>query len=190
MKNDLVKTELSDWVVCYTKDLFAWALEKTSDRQLAEDLVQETFLAAAQSNSSFRGDSHPKTWLTGILKNKIAAHYRETLRKNITIPLAPDQLSTFFSDSGNWMKNAAPQPWQGEPEHLTDIPAFNQVLHDCIEHLPTTMNACIRLKFLDEKKGEQVCQELGLTATNYWQLIHRAKIHLRNCLEKNWFLAP
>jgi len=49
------------------------------------------------------------------------------------------------------------------------------------------MNACIRLKFLDEKKGEQICQELGLSTTNYWQLIHRAKLQLRDCLEKYWF---
>lgn len=190
MKNDLVKTELSDWVKRYTKDLYAWALEKTADRQLAEDLVQETFLAAAQSKGSFRGGSHPKTWLTGILKNKIAAYYRDSLRKNITVPLSPDQPGTFFTGDGKWLDNAIPQPWQGEPEHLTDIPAFNRVFHDCIENLSPAMNACIRLKFLDEKKGEQVCQELGLTATNYWQLIHRAKIHLRNCLEKNWFRAP
>ena len=178
---------MSSWVKSYTKCLFAWALEKTADRQLAEDLVQDTFLAAAQSYSSFRGDSHPKTWLTGILKNNIAAHYRDSLRKNITVPLPSDQLSAFFNDSGKWMKHAEPQSWQGEPEYLTDIPAFNQVLHDCLENLPSAMNSCIRLKFLDEKKGEEVCQELGLTSTNYWQLVHRAKIHLRNCLEKNWF---
>ena len=187
MKNTIRENELTDWVRLYTKDLYAWALRKTSDRELSQDLVQETFLAAAESIASFKNESQPKTWLYGILKNKIAEHYRKSLRQNITITLPSDEIATFFSANGRWEKSAEPQPWQGEAENLTDLPAFNKVFDGCIEHLPAVMNACIRLKFLDEKKGEQICQELGLTTTNYWQLIHRAKLQLRDCLEKYWF---
>jgi RNA polymerase sigma-70 factor (ECF subfamily) len=181
------KTELSDWVKQYTKELYAWAFQKTSDRELSEDLVQETFLAAAEGMASFRRESQPKTWLYGILKNKIAEHYRKFLRQGITTSLPSDDVSTFFGSNGRWNKAARPQTWEGEVENLTDLPAFNKVFDGCIEHLPATMNACIRLKFLDEKKGKQICQELGLTSTNYWQLIHRGKLHLRDCLEKYWF---
>ena len=181
------KTELAEWVRLYTKELYAWAFRKTSDRELSEDLVQETFLAAAESIASFKNESQPKTWLYGILKNKIAEHYRKSLRQNITTTLPSDEIATFFTSNGRWSETAVPQPWQGEAENLTDLPAFNKVFDSCIEHLPSVMNACIRLKFLDEKKGAQICQELGLTTTNYWQLIHRAKLHLRDCLEKYWF---
>ncbi len=189
MENTISKTELTEWVKLYTRELYSWAFQKTSDRQLSEDLVQETFLAAAESRGSFKRESQPKTWLYGILKNKIAEHYRKSLRQNITTTLPPDELLAFFDDNGQWEKSAAPQSWNSEPERLTDQPAFNKVFDGCIEHLPATMNACIRLKFLDEKKGEQICQELGLTSTNYWQLIHRAKLQLRDCLEKYWFQA-
>lgn len=189
MKNTSSKTELTDWVRLYTKELYVWAYRKTSDRELSEDLVQETFLAAAEGMTSFKNESQPKTWLYGILKNKIAEHYRKSLRLNITTTLPFDEISTFFSAGGGWQMSAMPQAWQGETDNLTDLPAFNKVFDGCIEHLPSVMNACIRLRFLDEKKGEQICQELGLTTTNYWQLIHRAKLQLRDCLEKYWFVV-
>lgn len=187
MQKEISTTELTEWVRLYTKELYAWAFRKTSDRELSEDLVQETFLAAAEGIASFKKESQPKTWLYGILKNKIAEHYRKSLRQNITTTLPSDEIATFFAASGRWEKSARPQAWPGETGHLTDLPAFNKVFDGCIEHLPAVMNACIRLKFLDEKKGEQICQELGLTSTNYWQLIHRAKLRLRDCLEHNWF---
>ncbi len=189
MENIISNTELTKWVSLYTRELYSWAFQKTSNRQLSEDLVQETFLAAAESSGSFKRESQPKTWLFGILKNKIAEHYRKSLRLTITTTLSTEEPLAFFGTNGRWEENAAPQPWQSDPEHLTDLPAFNKVFDDCIEHLPTTMNACIRLRFLDEKKGLQICQELGLTSTNYWQLIHRAKLQLRDCLEKHWFQA-
>lgn len=187
MHNDIRKTELTEWVNLYTADLFSWAFQKTSDRQLSEDLVQETFLAAAEKSASFRNESRPKTWLFGILKNKIAAHYRKTLRLNIAHTPLTGEAVPFFNASGRWEENATPQPWPDDSEHLMDNPAFNRVFDDCVGHLPAVMNACIRLKFLDEKKGEQICRELGLTDANYWQLIHRAKLLLRDCLEKLWF---
>ncbi len=182
------KTELTEWVRLYTKDLYAWAYRNTSDKELSEDLVQETFLAAAESMSGFKRDSQPKTWLTGILKNKIAEHYRKSIRQNITTTLPSDEIASFFSSDGRWGKSAMPHAWQSETGNLTDLPAFNKIFDDCIEHLPAMMNACIRLKFLDEKKGKKICQELGITTTNYWQIIHRAKLQLRDCLEKYWFV--
>lgn len=189
MEKDIRQSELAKWVRMYTRDLLAWALRKTSDRQLAEDLVQDTFLAAAESRSSFQGDSQVKTWLLGILKNKIAEYYSRTLRKYVGRPLPLEDLSAYFKAGGHWTKSARPHAWTGEAEQLTDIPEFNRILDRCIDHLPEVMNACIRLKFLDEKKGEEICQELQISATNYWQLIRRAKLRLRDCLEKHWFKA-
>lgn len=182
------RTELAEWVRLYTKDLYAWAFRKTSDRELSEDLVQETFLAAAENMAAFKKESQPKTWLVGILKNKIADHYRKVLRQGTVTLLPGDGFAAFFASGGHWQQATVPQPWSGGAEQLTDLPAFNKVLDDCIKNLPSMMNACIRLKFLDEKKGELICQELGITTTNYWQLIHRAKLQLRGCLERNWFV--
>lgn len=188
MNNDQLENELSAWVRTYTKELYAWAYQKTSDRQLAEDLVQETFLAAAESIASFKRESGPKTWLFAILRHKIAEYYSRILRRQFTRPLAAEDVSAYFDHHGHWDRRVQPHSWPAEPEQLTDIPAFNRVLDACLAHLPELMQACIRLKFLDEKKGEQICQDLGISATNYWQVIRRAKLQLRACLEKNWFL--
>lgn len=184
--NNINRTELSDWVRQYTKDLLARAFSKTAGYNLSEDLVQETFLAAAENFSSFNRESQPKTWLIGILKNKIAEHFRQALKKNITTSLSPEQISFFFNN-GSWLQNARSKTWGADAKNLTDDPAFNTVFDQCIEHLPVAMSACIRLKFLDEKKGNQICEELAISPANYWQLIHRAKLQLRSCLDKNWF---
>ncbi|MCB0633710.1 MAG: sigma-70 family RNA polymerase sigma factor [Saprospiraceae bacterium] len=189
MKNKSQEMELTEWVRLYTRELYVWAVQRVSDHQLAEDLVQDTFLAASENLGSFRGGSQPKTWLVGILKNKIADHYRKMLRSDIGRPLAGEDVSDYFVKNGHWTRGARPLAWPEEPAQLTDIPAFNHIFDACIEHLPAAMRACIRLKFLDEKKGEEICQELGISDTNYWQLIRRAKLQLRECLEKNWFRA-
>ncbi|MBK8501548.1 MAG: sigma-70 family RNA polymerase sigma factor [Saprospiraceae bacterium] len=181
------KTELTNWVQLYTGYLYAWAIKKTSDHQLSEDLVQETFLAAAESYTSFKAESHPKTWLIGILKNKIAGHYRQTIRQNISTANSDADIADYFGPDGRWQVTSPAQSWLQDSNHLMDLPAFTKIFSSCIDHLPALMNSCIRLKFLDEKKGEQICQELGITTTNYWQLIHRAKLQLRDCLDKFWF---
>lgn len=176
---------LTTWVNLYTQDLYTWANRKVPEVAVAEDLVQDTFLAAAEQLAYFRGDSSPKTWLMGILKNKIAEHYRKIIREN-TISGLPET-GHFFEAGHHWNLSQLPQSWAADTEHLTDNPAFNKVLDLCLECLPQVMNACIRLKFLEEKKGEEICRELGITSANYWQLIHRAKLQLRSNLEKYWF---
>ncbi len=188
MLKDTLNRELASWVELYAKDLYHFAWQKVSDVTLAEDLVQDTFLAAAEKIETFEGKSHPRTWLIGILKNKIADHYRKTLRQAPTLILAPEDLASFFGANDRWKKDNRPQPW-GEQEELMDNHAFVLVLEGCMDKLSVTMNACIRLKFLAEKKAEEICQELGISTTNYWQLLHRAKLQLRDCLEKLWFRA-
>lgn len=188
MKNETQQqSELTEWVRLYTRELFVWTLQRVSDHQLAEDLVQDTFLAASENLHSFHRNSQPKTWLIGILKNKIADYYRRMLRSGIEQPLSGADPAGYFVENGHWIRDARPHHWEQEPDQLTNDPAFNRIFDDCIDHLPTAMRACIRLKFLDEKKGEEICQELGISDTNYWQLIRRAKLQLRACLETNWF---
>ena len=95
--NQITKAELSNWVRAYTKDLLARAIHRTNDRRLSEDLVQETFLSAAENLDSFKRESQPKTWLMGILKNKIADHYRKALKTNVTTAFSPEQITSFFN---------------------------------------------------------------------------------------------
>ncbi len=178
---------LESWVKQYTSDLFNWAYHKTSNYQSAEDLVQETFLVAAEKIEKFRNESQPKTWLFGILKNKIAEHFRSKLHHpNIQID-NEESFELFFDKSGGWNKNSRPDEWNVNEEQLFDNGDFNRIFQRCMKNLPVQWFSCISMKYLEEKDPKLVCQELGLSTTNYWQIIHRAKLQLRECLEQHWF---
>ena len=173
------------WVQLYSDSLYSWALHKTSNKETAEDLVQETFLIAIKSFDKFKGDSNPKTWLFSILNNKINDHYRKSYRmpvvNNDTI------LDIFFESSERWRKDQMPQKWTDDTDNLLDNVEFQQELDNCLKKLPPSCFLAIQLKFIEEKKGNVICQELGITDTNFWQILHRAKLQMRKCLELNWF---
>jgi RNA polymerase sigma-70 factor (ECF subfamily) len=173
------------WVQSYSDSLYSWALHKTSNKETAEDLVQETFLVAVKSFEKFKGDSNPKTWLFSILNNKISDHYRKSYRmpvvNNDTI------LNIFFENSERWRKDQMPQKWIDDTDNLLDDVEFKQELDNCLKKLPPNCFSAIQLKFIEEKKGNVICQELGISDTNFWQILHRAKLQMRKCLELNWF---
>ena len=192
MNIDTSSITVRSWVEAYSDKMYSWALYKTNNRETAEDLVQETFIAAFQSFEKFEGLNNPKTWLFGILNHKIADHYRKVYRNPIVNEsgrnpeAGKDFLETFFDADGSWIKEQRPQPWP-EDSDLLDDTEFVKILQVCMEKLPSNWFAAINLKYLEEKKGEQICQELQITPTNFWQILHRAKLHLRKCLEVHWF---
>lgn len=178
------KEELTNWVNEFTNDLYKWAYYKTSSVEISKDLVQETFLAAAQNLDSFKGNSSPKTWLFSILNHKIIDYYRKSSLKSV--PLERDTISSFFDDDGNWQQEKRPKDWDEDETHLLDNDDFLKILQECLDALPEKWSLCVKLKFLTEKSGKEICQELNIAPTNYWQIVHRAKLQLRNCIENKW----
>ncbi len=179
-------SEITEWVRLHTKNLLAWAQSKVGDLQVAEDLVQDTFVAAVEHFSSFRNESHPNTWLISILNNKISEHYRAKAKRQSQSADSAETLEYFFTANGRWKDQAMPHEWEQE-EHLLDNEQFLSVLQLCMDKLPESWHTCIQFKFISEKTAENICQELNISATNYWQIIHRAKLQLRHCLEQHWF---
>ncbi|OIP84940.1 MAG: hypothetical protein AUK44_01035 [Porphyromonadaceae bacterium CG2_30_38_12] len=176
---------ITHWVNEFTSELYNWAYFKTSSVHIAEDLVQDTFLVAAERIHSFQGDSSPKTWLFSILNHKIIDFYRKKAKSPIV--LGNDTISTFFDDNEGWHDEKAPKEWHEEESNLLDDEEFNDTLKKCLDALPDKWSACVKLKYLTEQSGEDICQELGISTTNFWQIVHRAKLQLRNCIENNWF---
>lgn len=176
---------LKNWVNEFTNELYKWAYYKTSSTETSEDLVQETFLVAAEKFNTFKGDSSPKTWLFSILNHKIIDYYRKNVNKPITIESSI--ISDYFDEDGSWQLEKRPKDWNDEENHLLDDGDFQQILQKCLDALPEKWNTCVKLKYLTEKSGEEICQELGIAPTNFWQIVHRAKLQLRNCIENNWF---
>jgi RNA polymerase sigma-70 factor (ECF subfamily) len=178
-------SNLSQWVDTYTSDLYSWAFHKVSDSELAKDLVQDTFLVAAEKSASFKGESSPKTWLFSILNHKIVDHYRKKVKQPTA--MVNESFTIFFEDDGGWQENRKPKQWHDDDEkHVLDDNDFQEVLRRCMEALPEKWNFAVKLKYLTEKNGDEICQELEITPSNFWQIVHRAKLQLRDCVEKNW----
>ena len=178
------QNDIISWVKTYTKDLLAYAMSKVQQKEIAEDLVQETFLSAHQSYESFKGKSSVKTWLFSILKHKIADYYRLKYKQNTGA--ASDVFDKFFNEDERWKSEYKPVSWGNERE-LLDDPEFAKTLKDCFEKLPQQWSSAMQLKFLEEHDSKVICSKLEITSANFWQIIHRAKLQLRNCMELKWF---
>jgi len=179
--------ELTSWVNEHTAELLSWALHRTSDKQAAEDLVQETFLAAAEQFASFNRASQPRTWLFAILNNKIAGYFRSKSRHESVRLEDNDDTAAFFTDKQQWRRDAVPLPWNGMDDHLFNDTDFIEVFERCLGDLPPQWHTCLTSKYIGDRPAGDICQELGISTTNYWQVLHRAKLRMRKCLEEHWF---
>jgi RNA polymerase sigma-70 factor (TIGR02943 family) len=175
----------------YGDDLYSWACHKVSDDQLAEDLVQETFLSAFQSLESFQGKSNPKTWLFSILNNKIIDHYRKSgvsifRFENPKEKRGVDLTDSMFGKDGRWIDKNILSLWSNESSLLDDAD-FTSVMTKCMNDLPENWKTMVTARYLLEKESREICQELNMTPSNYWQVLHRAKLMLKKCIEIYWF---
>ncbi len=178
------KDDIINWVKTYTKDLFSYTISKVSQKEIAEDLVQDTFLAAYQSHQKFEGKSNIKTWLFSILKHKIVDYYRSKYKSSMQVSVGI--IEQFFDGNHRWKPEYRPIEWSNEQELLND-PEFTKVLKSCFDMLPDKWSSAVQLKYLEENEAELICAKLEITKSNFWQIIHRAKLQLRNCLELKWF---
>jgi RNA polymerase sigma-70 factor (ECF subfamily) len=174
--------EPTEWLDQYGDELYRYALARLRRPHDAEDAVQETLLAAFKSHRQFAGRSHPRTWLIGILKSKILDRLRVEARQ--ATGLDPAELDAWFDGSGHWRK--APKKWD-DPAALAERAEFWHVVRDCLGRLPGPMAAAFTLRTIDEQRGDDVCQELAISAANLWVLLHRARLRLVRCLEIKWF---
>jgi len=172
---------ITELVQKHTAELVAYAASRVKDRQETDDLVQNTFIAAFKGIENYKGDSSHRTWLFSILRNKITDHYRKFYRGKDQ-EISGDE---YFDNNGSWITDKQPASF-GDEEHLLDNSEFNDTLRTCREHLPGKQFAVIQMKYYDQLDADDICKELGLSSTYYWQLVHRAKLQLRDCLQKNW----
>ena len=175
---------MTEWVKIYTKELYAFTQTRIADVQSAEDIVQNTFLAALESYPRFERKSNPRTWLFAILKNKIADFLRQKY-KDAEMKVSIDPLDICFDEDGSWRECHRPNKWHIDEELLDDA-AFLEVLKNCFSHLPSKWSSAVQLKYVYEHSSKEICNELQITLANFWQMIHRAKVMLRFCLESNW----
>jgi RNA polymerase sigma-70 factor (TIGR02943 family) len=175
------------WVDHYGDYLYCFAISRVRDPSVAEDLVQETFLAALNSIKSFASRSSPKTWLTGILKHKIVDYFRRKSREPTgdDVETAMKALEALFDEKGQW--KIKPAEWTADPEKLYGQKEFMDVLNRCLSELSSRLAHIFILREMDGLKTDEICKVLSITATNCWVMLYRARMYLRQCLESNWF---
>lgn len=170
--------------------LVRYARVHLRDAAAAEDAVQDTFLAALTAGASFRGESSVRTWLIGILKRKLVDRVRAAARE---LPLADaaggegddaELLDRLFDRAGLW--SPGPSTW-ADPEAALAQEGFWRALEACLTHLPGRAGRVFVLRELAGLEPDEVCKECGISPSNYWVTMHRARLRLRECLEANWF---
>jgi len=177
------------WVAAHADYLYGFAITRINDDELARDLVQDTFLAALQKTTGFQGKSSERTWLTAILKNKIIDVYRKKSSglQNITEKEAEDEQNDFFNaDDGHWTKSSGPKEFGIEDNDKLMSKEFEQIMKRCLQKLPALWISVFTMKHIDEEPTETICTELKVSQANFWVIIHRAKLNLRACLQRNW----
>jgi len=181
----------SEWVDEFGDYLFRYAVARVRNEALAEDLVQETFLAAIRGQERFSGRSSVKTWLTGILKHKIIDHYRKAYREPLISDLSPldEAQDKQFNEWGHWLMNdvVPPRKWKDEQIENLDRKEFWVYFKKCADELPERIRNVFIMRELDGADSSDICEVLGISSQNYWTIMHRARSALRHCLERTWF---
>jgi RNA polymerase sigma-70 factor (ECF subfamily) len=166
------------------------AVLQLRDNDVAEDVVQDTLLAALQGEGGFSGRSSLKTWLTGILKHKIVDVIRRKGREPVLASFDEecqiDDLDALFDESGHWEN--PPADW-GDPERALSQQQFFDVMQMCLEKLPPNTARVFMMREVMDLTSDEICKELSITSTNLWVILYRARIALRQCLEQNWFTS-
>ena len=173
------------WVELHADYLYAYARYKLPSKEVAEDVVQETFLSALSTYRKHSGNSSERTWLVTILKRRIVDYYRKEAKRN-------EQNFTSYSmpfyeegeHKNHWMEQRAPQDWTTDKDLQLD--EFYQVLQICLSKLSPKHRLVFIMKILDECSGKEICEEVSISPENLWTIMHRARLQVRECLEKKW----
>jgi len=158
-----------------------------------EDVVQETLIALLEHPERFAGQSSLKTYAIGILKHKIVDVLRRGKREVALHDSDDDAPATdmaafdaLFDETGHFRER--PSQW-GDPDSAFQQKQFFEVLEVCVERLPAKVAQIFMMREWLELETDEICQELGVTTTNAWVMLYRARMRLRECLQLHWFGA-
>lgn len=175
--------DVDAWVDQYGDALFQFARARVKDGPTAEDLVQETFLAALKAKERFQGKSSEKTWLFSILKHKIIDHYRKS-KKMVNVhdyTDDSDHMEAFFNAKGGW--HARPAHWSANPAKAHANREFIDHFFKCLSGLPQRTADVFVQREIDGLQTKEICKIYDITEKNCWVILYRARMLLRKCLE-------
>jgi len=174
------------WIDLYADYLFNFTISRVNDREIAQDLVQDTFLAALKSMKNFKGEANERTWLISILKRKIIDHYRKI---NSNKGKAEVRITSNIDSEtdGDWLEERVADPFDKTAEDTLQNTELGEAIFKCLSKLPEKQAEVFRMKSIEGLETEDICKELNITASNLWVIIHRARTAMAACLKENWF---
>jgi RNA polymerase sigma-70 factor, ECF subfamily len=178
-----------NWLEEHGDYLFRYANFRLRNSHDAEDVVQETLLAAIRSAERFAGTSSLRTWLVGILNHKIADHFRKAARERVgdTDDMAATSVDEFFKETGHLAE--ADADWGSDPGAILERREFRSQLHACLEMLPDRLFKLYTMREIQDLPSLEICGATGITENHLGVLLHRTRLQLRRCLERTWFAS-
>jgi len=179
------KLNPDNWIDKYSDYLFNYTISRVNNREIAKDLVQDTFFAALQSMKNYKGNANERTWLIAILKRKIIDYYRKINSKKGQAEVRINYNSD--NNEGVWLEEQVADPFDKTAEDKLENDELGDAIFNCLEKLPEKQATVFRMKTIEGLETETICNELNITASNLWVILHRARNAMADCMEKNWF---
>ncbi len=175
------------WLDQYGDDLYRFALARVRNSFSAEDLVQDTLLAAYRSWENFSGQSTVKTWLTGIMKHKIVDYYRKFTPEqgDENIDDFAHSSDSLFDEQEKW--KIKPGNWAGDPKNAFERKELMGAIQACLTDMPEKLSLVFAMREMEGATTNEICELLQTGKNNCWVILYRARMLLRRCLEVNWF---
>lgn len=174
------------WIDLYSDYLFNYTISRVSDREVAQDLVQDTFLAGLKSMKNFKGEASERTWLISILKRKIIDYYRK-INSNKGQAEVRMNYNSGDENEGDWLEERVGDPFDKTAQDTLENEELGNAIYNCLEKLPKKQAEVFKMKTILGHDTEAICNELNITPSNLWVIIHRARTALAECLKENWF---
>ena len=149
----------------------------------AQEVTQATFATFIEKASQFEGRSHARTWIFGILYNKIAEERRH-LSRDQQMEEIDEVVEQRFDASGKWVNPPLPVDVQ---LYSSEIREF---FEDCLETVPTQQRMAFVLREAEGFSSDEICKILDITHTNLGVLMYRVRNRLRECLEARGVKQP
>ena len=171
------------WVDRHGDALYRYAVSRLRDPDSAEEVVQETFIAALRARDQFSGKGSEGAWLLGICKRKVIDHVRRRNRPDAASggDLGPDPSEALFDAKGNWKQD--PRVFQGRPEESLEREEFWQAFRGCLKGLSQRQADAFCLREIEDCSTKEICKEMEISASNLWVLLHRARLQLTGCMK-------
>ena len=156
------------------------------DEHLAEDCVSDVLTQAYEHRDKFRGESSLRTWLTSILRNRCIDLLRKQWREQPLddSPSGEHEFDNLFDETGHYAEMPSAVR---DPSDLCQQDGFLAAVQRCVDKLPKRIGQVFVLREVFGSDTKELCKDLGLTSSNVWVQLYRARMMLRTCLEKSGF---